>query len=97
MQFSTLLSISLLVLGASAQISGPNGKRFCAGAAISCQYKKGRCANACRDTANDFQNGNAPVAPIYDTVCSCPDGQPGNEYTGAACIDLIRWAQRHKC
>ncbi|OLN95512.1 hypothetical protein CCHL11_05122 [Colletotrichum chlorophyti] len=94
MQFNVILSVALLALGASAQLSGPNGKRFCVGAAISCQYEKGRCANACRDTAN---NPVAGVAPLYDTQCSCPEGQPDNKYTGAACIDLIRWGGRHKC
>ncbi|CAN9149576.1 unnamed protein product [Alternaria alternata] len=35
MQLTTILSVAILALGAAAQKTGPNGKRICAGGAIS--------------------------------------------------------------
>ncbi|KAH0434885.1 hypothetical protein CcaCcLH18_05093 [Colletotrichum camelliae] len=83
----------LLLLGATAQKTGPNGKRICVGGAISCQYEKGRCANICGDS---FVNGQGTPAFI-DPNCSCPEGQADNRYTGAACIDVVRALGRQGC
>ncbi|TDZ68034.1 putative beta-glucosidase J [Colletotrichum trifolii] len=85
MQFTTVLSLTLLALGVSAQKTGPNGKRICVGGAISCQYQKGRCANICGDS---FINGQGTPAFI-DPNCSCPEGQSDNLYTGAAFMDAL--------
>ncbi|OHW96421.1 hypothetical protein CSPAE12_04921 [Colletotrichum incanum] len=94
MKFSTIFSIALIALGVPAQKTGPNGKRFCAGGAISCEYQKGRCANICVDTNSSNPRGNPA---IIDTSCSCPEGQSDNLYTGAACIDVIRAMGRQGC
>ncbi|KAF6820586.1 glycoside hydrolase family 3 protein [Colletotrichum plurivorum] len=93
MQLTTVLSLAVLALGVQAQKSGPNGKRICAGGAISCQYEKGRCANICGDSP--ATNGGTPA--FIDPACSCPEGQADNKYTGAACIDVIRALGRAGC
>ncbi|CAN9172116.1 unnamed protein product [Alternaria alternata] len=85
MQLTTIISVAVLALGAAAQKTGPNGKRICAGGAISCEYQKGRCANICGDSHAD---GSGTPAFI-DPSCSCPEGQVDNLYTGAACIDSV--------
>ncbi|KAI8285641.1 hypothetical protein K4K56_009168 [Colletotrichum sp. SAR 10_98] len=75
MQLSlSLLAVLLLGATATAQKTGPNGKRICVGGAISCQYEKGRCANICGDS---FVNGQGTPAFI-DPNCSCPEGQADN-------------------
>ncbi|KAI8167158.1 hypothetical protein K4K50_007119, partial [Colletotrichum sp. SAR 10_71] len=76
MQLSlSLLAVLLLGATATAQKTGPNGKRICVGGAISCQYEKGRCANICGDS---FVNGQGTPAFI-DPNCSCPEGQADNK------------------
>lgn len=94
--FTAVAVVLSLTLSASAAPSPPsevtpannlletralNGLRGCAGGAISCEYPKGRCANLCEGV----------------TVCYCPDGQDDNPYTGASCIDIVRWTGRAKC
>ncbi|KAL1392576.1 hypothetical protein HDK64DRAFT_306071 [Phyllosticta capitalensis] len=58
-----------------------NGLRGCIGGAISCEYPKGRCAVICSADGSSLSS-----------VCSCPDGQADNPYTGAECIDVFRAA-----
>ncbi|OLN96867.1 hypothetical protein CCHL11_02313 [Colletotrichum chlorophyti] len=97
MQLSTIISVTLLALGVQAaypgKVSGPNGKRICVGGAISCQYEKGRCAEICGDSP--ALNQGTPL--FIDPNCSCPEGQPDNKYTGAACIDVVRALARQGC
>ncbi|TEA10415.1 hypothetical protein C8034_v010017 [Colletotrichum sidae] len=93
MHLAAVAPAALLALGASAQFSGPNGVRICVGGAISCQYEKGRCANVCGDSPKLGQG-----TPLFvDPNCSCPEGQPDNRYTGAACIDVVRALVRQGC
>ncbi|KAG4442492.1 hypothetical protein IFR05_001992 [Cadophora sp. M221] len=94
MQITTILAAALHGLGVSAQLAGPNGKRFCAGGAISCQYQKGRCANICVDSV---KSGGSNAQAVIDAACSCPYGTKANRYTGAACIDVFRALGRHGC
>ncbi|WYZ42225.1 hypothetical protein EsH8_V_001120 [Colletotrichum jinshuiense] len=89
MQFTTIFSIAVLALGVVAQ----NGQRYCAGGAISCEYQKGRCAVICNGS---HTSGSASPA-FLDPLCSCPDGQADNKYTGAACIDIARALGRTNC
>ncbi|KAJ4318154.1 hypothetical protein N0V94_004590 [Neodidymelliopsis sp. IMI 364377] len=93
MTFTTLFTVAVLALGATAQLTGPNGKRICVGGAISCEYQKGRCANICDNSRVDGTGNPA----FIDPSCSCPAGQADNAYTGAACIDVVRALGRQGC
>ncbi|KAF1934848.1 hypothetical protein EJ02DRAFT_416657 [Clathrospora elynae] len=91
MQFTSILAVTLFVLGVSAK-TGPNGKRTCVFGAISCEYKKNRCANFCSDGGNKQTEGG-----FINTDCSCPAGTNDNPYTGAGCINVATALGRSNC
>lgn len=82
-KLTTVIAIVFsLASGAIAQ----NGMRGCIGGAISCEYPKGRCARICSADGSSLSS-----------VCSCPNGQADNPYTGASCITIFTAAGRQLC